>query len=340
MCKIEKTLSDQPYLIIDCCPVYNYKLKELSTGKELKRPVHANRLRSLRELDNDYRIKGSSSDVRLLECTTNNRKLNVSIRVGDNIYSRCDIIVNPANSRLEHNGGAAKSIARAAGDSLNDECRTYINEHHELGIATPLLTSSGLLGPTVKYVLHIVGPNAHEEPFLSEPLLAQQLCHDAFLACLRCADMTSDVQSIALPALCTGLFGMDVWTVSHAAVQALIDFDCSVSQVAGGLNTIEFVCLDMTTADIMNTVFRQVINVPILDATLTQQTDNDIVSLLQSTDSPIPDGQISDNNDSPDATEPAPAPAPTFQTSNGEWHAIKGIIRRQRRKGKELYLVE
>jgi len=36
-----------PFLIIECRPKHNYMLKELSSGKELRRAVHANRLRSL-----------------------------------------------------------------------------------------------------------------------------------------------------------------------------------------------------------------------------------------------------------------------------------------------------
>ena len=35
------------YLIIDTRPGYNYKLKELITGKELKHYIHASRLRPL-----------------------------------------------------------------------------------------------------------------------------------------------------------------------------------------------------------------------------------------------------------------------------------------------------
>src|SRR5208282_1641819 len=46
-----------PFLIIECRPKHNYMLKELASGKEMRRPVHANRLRSLKELPNDYRLR-------------------------------------------------------------------------------------------------------------------------------------------------------------------------------------------------------------------------------------------------------------------------------------------
>jgi len=144
-----------PYLITNCLPNHNYKLKELSTGKEIRRPVHANRLRALHELPNDYRLKGPDVDVRLFEASTPNRNMKVTIRVGDIIYSICDIIVSPANSGLYHGDGAARAIARAAGDPLAYDCITYLQAHGQLDIATPLLTASGLLGPAVKQVLHM-----------------------------------------------------------------------------------------------------------------------------------------------------------------------------------------
>jgi hypothetical protein len=44
-----------PFLIIECRPGYNYRFQHTVTGRDLKRAVHANRLRLLRELPNDYR---------------------------------------------------------------------------------------------------------------------------------------------------------------------------------------------------------------------------------------------------------------------------------------------
>src|SRR5271157_798527 len=105
-----------PYIIIECRPKFNYMLKELSSGKEMKRPVHANRLRALRELPNDYRLRGPDADVRLYDAVSPCRNMNVTIRIGDIVYSRCDIVVSPANSGLYHDDGAARAIARAAGD--------------------------------------------------------------------------------------------------------------------------------------------------------------------------------------------------------------------------------
>jgi hypothetical protein len=44
-----------PFIITECRPGFNYRLQELKTGRDLKRAVHADRLRPLREMQNDYR---------------------------------------------------------------------------------------------------------------------------------------------------------------------------------------------------------------------------------------------------------------------------------------------
>ena len=59
-----------PYLVTDVLPNFNYKLKHLVTCKELRRPVHASRIRALREMDNDYRLAGSRNDGMLYSTVT------------------------------------------------------------------------------------------------------------------------------------------------------------------------------------------------------------------------------------------------------------------------------
>jgi hypothetical protein len=44
-----------PFIITECRPGFDYRLQELQTGRDLKRAVHADRLRPQKELQNDYR---------------------------------------------------------------------------------------------------------------------------------------------------------------------------------------------------------------------------------------------------------------------------------------------
>jgi len=331
-----------PYLITECRPNLNFMLKEMSSGKELKRAVHANRLRSLHELPNDYRLKGPSADVRLFATTTVHRKLKVSIRVGDIIYSQCDIIVSPANSGLHHGAGAARSIAIAASDILEYDCQAYIVAHKQLDIATPMLTASGLLGPVVKHVLHIVGPNMADEPFKSEPLLSTTAVYDCFSVCLQTADHMTDIHSIAIPAISVGNFGMDPWSVSHEAAKALVNFDAVSASSGGDLQEIEFVCLDLAIADILNVVFRQEFATPISGSTNAAEPDvNDTLTaderptVIDTQPAPV----VADALIDPAVVLP-PDSNPTSVGDANEWHDIKQIVSHQRRQGRDYYLVD
>lgn len=311
-----------PYIITDCKPGFNYMLKELATGKEIKRPVHANRLRALRELDNDYRMQGSYVDVRLFEGKTEHRGIDVTVRVGNIIDSNCDVIVNPANCLLKHEDGAAKTIARAAGKSLVDACNDYITTHQQLDIATPLVTTAGSLQPQIKAVMHVVGPNVNEQQFANNPLLVERKLHEAFYNCFTVADKSGNFESLACPAISSGIFGMEKWTVAHEAAKALKQFDIDTLQDPGSIRKIEFVVLSMDFADIISTVFRQTI----LPALTTNQLVSPTNDLLTS--------QVDTNADN------LGNPAVPTTGKNDEWLAIEEILRHQKRRSKDFYLVK
>ena len=61
-------------MIIDTKSGNNYRLKELKSGKEMKRFLHAKRLRLLRELKNDYRLAANPADVNFFDGITQNRQ--------------------------------------------------------------------------------------------------------------------------------------------------------------------------------------------------------------------------------------------------------------------------
>mmetsp|Transcript_205 Transcript_205/g.198 ORF Transcript_205/g.198 Transcript_205/m.198 type:complete len:92 (+) Transcript_205:276-551(+) len=67
-----------------------------------------------------------------------------------------DAIVNPANSHLGNEGGAAKAIQEAAGIDFIEECQDYIEENKELKTGQAMSTHSGDMH--CKYVFHTVGP--------------------------------------------------------------------------------------------------------------------------------------------------------------------------------------
>jgi hypothetical protein len=112
-----------PYTITHCLSGFNYRLKDVESGKQLRRPVHAGRLRPFREPEDErlrYYIDPEYSGV------TQYRRIVCNVRVGDITQLTCDAIVNPANAQLRHESGSAHCIARAAGDDLLTEYQTHI----------------------------------------------------------------------------------------------------------------------------------------------------------------------------------------------------------------------
>jgi O-acetyl-ADP-ribose deacetylase (regulator of RNase III) len=116
---------------------------------------------------------------------------------GDITMETVDAIVNAANNRLQHGGGVAGVIVRAAGPVIQRESDRWVQEHGPVSHAEPAVTSSGRL--PCKYVIHAVGPvwgEGHEDDKLT----------DAVRGSLQVADRLR-LETIALPALSTGIFG-------------------------------------------------------------------------------------------------------------------------------------
>jgi uncharacterized protein YdaT len=89
---------------------------------------------------NKLELKGISDSLKdkkkflkpLNVSTFSYRGVNFTIRMNDLTLELTEAIVNPANSKLAHEGGAAKAIAQAAGKEFEEDCRTYISHSGQL----------------------------------------------------------------------------------------------------------------------------------------------------------------------------------------------------------------
>ena len=150
----------------------------------------------------------------------------ITIHQGSILDAKVDYIVNPANSFHRHGGGLARVIADAArgmhphpnGFSVKQESdNPRVAQWHEDHKSAPLiatgnahLTSAGVL--PFEGVIHAVGPIWNGGDCMEADLL--EIVHDrAFqLADLQNAD------SIALPAISTGIFGYPVDQAARIAI--------------------------------------------------------------------------------------------------------------------------
>ncbi|MEZ5557315.1 MAG: O-acetyl-ADP-ribose deacetylase [Pseudomonadales bacterium] len=148
---------------------------------------------------------------------------------GDITRERVDAIVNAANSSLLGGGGVDGAIHRAAGPRLLEACRQLG------GCPTGAARMTPGFDLAARYVIHAVGPvwrgGGHDEA----ELLAS--CYREALALAR----AHGVQSIAFPAISTGVYG---YPRDQAAAIAVTT---ARALAAEPVALVRFVCFDPAT---------------------------------------------------------------------------------------------
>jgi hypothetical protein len=81
-----------PFIITECRPGFNYRLQDANTGRDLKRAVHADRLRPLKEMANDYRLPKLGDQVTVAEGTLGTPTLRWKVTVGNPMPAADDSI--------------------------------------------------------------------------------------------------------------------------------------------------------------------------------------------------------------------------------------------------------
>jgi O-acetyl-ADP-ribose deacetylase (regulator of RNase III) len=126
------------------------------------------------------------------------------------ITSQEDIeaVVNAANARLEPGGGVAGAIHRAAGPDLAEEAVPL----GPIGPGEAVIT--GAYGLPNRHVIHTLGPVYGQDRPEAE-LLAR--CYRNSLALAE----DNGIESVAFPAISTGIFGYPLEEAAEVAVQTV-----------------------------------------------------------------------------------------------------------------------
>lgn len=151
---------------------------------------------------------------------------------------KIDAIVNAANSSLLGGGGVDGAIHRAAGPELVFECRLLggcktgdakITKGHNL---------------PAKFVIHTVGTVWRGGSSGEEDLLAS-----CYRKSLEIAERHS-LQSIAFPAISTGIYGYPVVEAAQVAVRTAADFLSTRSSPI----QVTFCCYSKANLDVYNSI--------------------------------------------------------------------------------------
>lgn len=164
---------------------------------------------------------------------------------GDITLEQVDAIVNAANERLQHGGGLAWAIVKRGGDVIQQESEAWVRQHGPVSHSVPAWTSGGKL--PAKYVIHAVGPVWGEGDEDAKLTAAVQ-------GSLKAADELG-AQSIAMPAISTGIFGFPKERAAGIILAAIDDYFSN--QPVSGICHVRIVLFDQPTVDTFLVTWRE-----------------------------------------------------------------------------------
>jgi len=129
---------------------------------------------------------------------------------GDITEMDSDAIVNAANAKLILGGGLAGAIREKGGPEIQQEC----SKIGRTSVGKAVITSGGNL--KAKYVIHAVGPQMGEGN-------EDEKLKNATLNSLKVAEL-NNLESIALPAISTGIFGFPIKRCAEIMLQTTINY--------------------------------------------------------------------------------------------------------------------
>jgi len=161
----------------------------------------------------------------------------VKVCVGDIASFRGDVIVSAANGALKHIRGVAKAISQRGGPRIQQDSDKYVRTNGEVQEGNAILFSNTGKLPC-RALIHAVGPRwegggKHEDHLLRK-------------ACFQSLENARKYQSIAIPAISTGVFGFPFDLAAAILVDSAVKF---LSTKTTNINEINFVLIDYDKAE-------------------------------------------------------------------------------------------
>lgn len=138
----------------------------------------------------------------------------ILIKRGDITKEDSDAIVNPANSGLQHGGGAALAISRAGGPKIQSDSSELIKKIGNLPVGKAVISHGHNLN--CNFVIHTVGPimgEGNEDEKLKK----------AINSVLNLAE-SYNLNSISIPAVSSGIFGFPKERCAKILLETSVEF--------------------------------------------------------------------------------------------------------------------
>ena len=141
------------------------------------------------------------------------RKL--TLKHADIVLEEVDIIVNAANGNLDHGGGVAGAINRASNGLVQRHSDSYIKKHGRLFTGQVAVTNAGG-SLKCKRIIHAVGPTRSDH----NVTVCERQLNVVMNKTLQEAEKNG-AQSIAIPAISSGIFGVDKELVARCVTDSI-----------------------------------------------------------------------------------------------------------------------
>ncbi len=142
------------------------------------------------------------------------RNCTVQVEQGDLTRQNVDAIVNAGNKYLRHGGGVAGAIVSRGGYTIQQESNEWVQLHGPVTHDHPAVTGAGSL--PCRHIIHAVGPvwGEGDEEFKLKQAITGSIMVANDLKC----------ESIAFPAISTGIFGFPMDLAAACFAQAVSQY--------------------------------------------------------------------------------------------------------------------
>jgi len=150
--------------------------------------------------------------------------MHIKLHQGDITTLSVDAIVNAANKTLLGGGGVDGAIHRAAGPELLEECKRIIQTQYPDGLPTGKAVITKGYNLPANHVIHTVGPVYDRD---SNPAKHLADCYTNSLILAH----SNGLESIAFPAISTGVYGYPIKEAAVIARDQFVDFTGKLKNV-------------------------------------------------------------------------------------------------------------